>query len=224
MLDRFLAFTMTEMTFNEVFFRTIISLFLGLCIAGVYMFRNIYNKNFVITLALMPAIIHAIIMLVNGNIGTGVAVMGAFSLVRFRSVPGTSKEITGIILSMAAGLAVGAGFIGYSILFTVVICAMILLYTVLPIGDSKPSTRSLKVTVPEDLDYPTAFTDIFAEYCRKISLERVRTINLGSLYELHYIITLKDQNKEKDLLDKIRERNSNLNILCGRVSINREEL
>jgi hypothetical protein len=200
------------------------SLVVGVLTALVHTFHQVSNRNFVITLALLPVIIQSIIMLVNGSVGTGIAVMGAFSLIRFRSVPGTAREIAGIFLAMALGLATGTGHIWYAIVFALGINGMLLLFSAIHFGEPKAPLKSLKIVVPEDMDYPVIFNDIFSEYTQKTSLERVRTVNLGSLYELQYTIVLKDQQKEKEFLDSIRQRNSNLEVSCSRAALNREEL
>ncbi|QQO09407.1 DUF4956 domain-containing protein [Breznakiella homolactica] len=200
------------------------SLVLGVVIAVVYMYRNIYSKSFVITLALLPAMVQAVILMVNGNLGVGVAVMGAFSLVRFRSIPGSASEITSIFFAMAVGLATGMGFIGYAVIFTVVISVVMLLYSVVRFGEGNQSQRTLRIVIPEDLDYTGLFDDLFSEFTKKATLERVQTTNLGSLYELRYTITLTDPKREKELIDKIRQRNGNLNISCTRVATGKEEL
>ncbi|MDR2070427.1 MAG: DUF4956 domain-containing protein, partial [Treponema sp.] len=161
---------------------------------------------------------------VNGQVGTGIAVMGAFSLVRFRSVPGTAKEITSIFLAMALGLAAGTGYIWYAVIFTVVINGMILVFSVIGFGEAGVLARNLKIIIPENKDYTSMFNDLFAEYTKEAKLEKVRTVNLGSLYELQYAIVLTDYKKEKELIDKIRTRNSNLEISCSRSVMTREEL
>lgn len=138
-----------------------VSISLGLVIAFGYMYKNKYSKSFVITLALLPAIVQVVIMLVNGNIGTGVAVMGAFSLVRFRSIPGSAKEIGIIFLAMAVGLAVGIGFIAIAVVFTVIITLLLVLFTASKFGESRKATKELKITIPENLNYNGLFDDIF---------------------------------------------------------------
>jgi uncharacterized membrane protein YhiD involved in acid resistance len=213
-----------DMTGTVIVMCTITSLFAGVVTAAVYTFRHVSNKNFVVTLALLPVIVQSIIMLVNGQVGTGIAVMGAFSLVRFRSVPGTAKEITSIFLAMALGLATGTGYIWYAVIFTVVINSMILFFYAVSFGEGGTQVRNLKIIIPENKDYTSIFNDLFAEYTKNVRLERVRTVNLGSLYELQYSIVLKDQQKEKEFIDKIRSRNSNLEISCSRAIVSREEL
>ena len=190
------------------------SLVLGLVMALTYMFRTRYTKSFVVTLALLPAVVCVVIMLVNGNVGAGVAVAGAFSLVRFRSVPGTAKEICTLFLAMGAGLIAGMGYLGFAALFTIVMCAAFLAYNCLDLGTGKNTVRykTLNVTIPEDLDYTGVFDDIFTEYTQTCDLIRVKTTNMGSMFRLTYNITLRDAAKEKEMIDKLRCRNGNLEI------------
>lgn len=191
-----------------------VSLLLGIALAVCYMYRSRYTKSFLATLALLPGVVCVVIMMVNGNIGAGVAVAGTFSLVRFRSVPGTAREITMVFLAMGAGLICGMGYLGYGALFTLIMCVMVLLYSSFDLGVKKNAARhkTLRITIPEDLDYTGVFDDIFAEYTSAYSLTAVKTTNLGSLFRLTYDITLKDAAKEKELIDKIRCRNGNLEI------------
>ena len=190
------------------------ALVLGLLMAFAYLFRARYTKSFVVTLALLPAMVCVVIMMVNGNVGTGVAVAGAFSLVRFRSVPGTAKEICMLFLSMGTGLIVGMGYLGFAVLFTVVLCAVFLLYNRLDFGAEKnaASYQSLSVTIPEDLDYTGAFDDIFQTYTSAFELVQVKTTNMGSMFRLTYHITLRDPAKGKEMIDQLRCRNGNLEI------------
>ena len=201
-----------------------VALLLGIVIACIYMYRNTYTKSFVITLALLPAMVQTVIMLANGNLGVGVAVMGTFSLVRFRSVPGSANEICAIFFAMAVGLATGMGLVFYAIAFTAIIGIAMLLYHTLRFGEGSANRRLLKIIIPEDLDYTDVFTDIFAKYTRTYRLERIQTTNLGSLFELRYTVMLKDVRQEKEMLDQIRQRNGNLNITCSRSASSREEM
>jgi uncharacterized membrane protein YhiD involved in acid resistance len=194
------------------------SLLMGSLTGLVHRFRNSSNGNFILTLSIMPFIVQCIIMVVNGNVGTGIAVMGAFTLVRFRSVPGTAREIASIFLSMAIGLLTGAGHYLFAILFTLIANGFIVLFVAFRLGSSSGGTRFLTIAIPEDLDYTSAFDDIFAEYCRSAMLEQARTANLGTLFELRYTVTMKDLKREKEFLDKIRMRNSNLYIHCSRTN------
>lgn len=203
---------------------TIVSLLCGLWIGFVYMYRNVYHKGFVITVVLMPAIVQVVIMMVNGNLGTGVAVVGAFSLVRFRSVAGGAREISTIFLSMAIGLATGMGYLVFAAIIAIIIGgASILLYRS-DFASPKLLEKELKITIPETLDYEGVFDDIFQHYTTKQELLKVKTTNMGSMYELHYHIHLRKDIVEKEMIDELRCRNGNLNIICGRLPVNKEEL
>ncbi len=190
-----------------------ISLILGLIIAFTHMKTSKYTKNFVITLAILPALVQVVIIMVNGNLGTSVAVLGAFSLVKFRSLPGNSKEITSIFLSMAIGLSIGMGEIVFAIIFTIFICAILFILSFTKFGESKEITKILKITIPEDLDYTKVFDDIFQKYAKETDLEQVKTTNMGSMFELKYKIKLQKNINEKEFIDDIRCRNGNLTIL-----------
>ena len=194
------------------------ALALGLVMAFAYMYRTRYTKSFVITLALLPAVVCVVIMLVNGNVGTGVAVAGAFSLVRFRSVPGTAKEIGTLFLAMGAGLIAGMGYLGFAVLFTLVMCVMFVLYNCLDFGAKKNAAtfKTFTITIPEDLDYSGVFDDIFAEYTRSHDLIRVKTTNMGSMFKLTYNVELTDGTREKEMIDKLRCRNGNLEIAVSK--------
>jgi len=218
--------TAASLTSGEFLVCSLVSLLLGLVIAFVYMFRHRYNKNFVITLALLPFIVQMVIALVNGNIGAGIAVMGVFNLVRFRSIPGTAKDIGSVFLAMAIGLATGMGYITLAVLFTVIASAAQIVYVLSPLGRQRDAgvEKTLKVTIPEDLDYCDIFDDLFVDFTSAVELVNVKTTNMGSLYQLEYRITLKDPRAEKRLLDQIRCRNGNLTVSCGRPLVERESL
>lgn len=203
---------------------TAVSLVLGLLIAGVFMYRNTYTKGFTVTLALMPAIVQMVIMLVNGNLGTGVAVMGAFSLVRFRSVPGRAEEISSIFQAMAVGLATGMGYIGIAILFVLIVGGAGILLSTSRFGQQNGDIRVLRITIPESLDYTTVFDGLFEQYLKKWDLKQVKTTNMGSLYKLDYEVSLKNSKEEKKLIDDLRCRNGNLEIFLGRPLSGKEEL
>lgn len=202
------------------------SLVMGLVMAFAYMYRTRYTKSFVITLALLPAVVCVVIMLVNGNIGTGVAVAGAFSLVRFRSVPGTAKEICMLFLAMGAGLIAGMGYIGFAVLFTVVMCVAFMVYNALDLGSKKNSEtyKTIRITIPEDLDYTGIFDDIFGEYTLAHDLNCVKSTNMGSMFKLTYNVTLRDITKEKEMIDKLRCRNGNLEITVSKQENHSSEL
>lgn len=195
-----------------------VSLAVGLIMAFAYMYRTRYTKSFVITLALLPAVVCVVIMLVNGNVGTGVAVAGAFSLVRFRSVPGTAKEICALFLAMGTGLIAGMGYLGFAVLFAILMCAMFVLYNRLDFGSKKNSEifKTFTITIPEDLDYSGVFNDIFAEFTVKHELVRVKSTNMGSMFKLTYDVILSKPAREKEMIDKIRCRNGNLEITVSK--------
>ncbi len=194
------------------------ALVLGLILALAYMYRSRYTKSFIVTLALLPAVVCVVIMMVNGNIGAGVAVAGAFSLVRFRSVPGTAKEITMLFLAMGAGLIAGMGYLAFAVLFTLILCGISLVYNRLDLGTKRSAAihKTLNITIPEDLDYTGVFEEILQKYCLSWELVRVKTTNMGSLFRLTYDLTLKDPGLEKDMIDDLRCRNGNLEISLSR--------
>ena len=202
------------------------SLVLGLVMALTYMYRTRYTKSFVVTLALLPAVVCIVIMMVNGNVGAGVAVAGAFSLVRFRSVPGTAKEICTLFLAMGAGLIVGMGYLGFAALFTIVMCVMFVVYNHLDLGSNKNAAtyKNLRVTIPEDLDYTGVFDDIFKTYATSFELVSVKSTNMGSMFKLTYNIALRDVAKEKEMIDQIRCRNGNLEITVSKQETTVSEL
>ncbi len=196
---------------------TIASLILGIVIAFAFNFKQKKTKSFMMTLALLPVIVQVVIMLVNGNIGTGVAVMGAFSLVRFRSVPGSAMDICAIFLSMAVGLATGTAHLGLAVCLALSVSLLNIIYTILPIGNKGTTEKELNITIPESLDYTNVFDDIFEKYLVRFELVNVKTTNMGSLYKLKYKIILKNGVNEKQLIDELRCRNGNLEIMCSRI-------
>lgn len=202
------------------------SLLIGLLLALAYGYRTRYTKTFVVTLALLPAVVCVVIMMVNGNVGTGVAVAGAFSLVRFRSVPGTAKEIGILFLAMGTGLITGMGYLGFAFLFTVILCTMSMLYSRLDFGARKNAAlyKTFHITIPEDLDYTGVFEALFPEYAASWELVQVKTTNMGSLFRLTYHLTLRSANVEKELIDKLRCRNGNLEITVSKQETTVSEL
>ena len=151
-------------------------------------------------------------MMVNGNVGTGVAVAGAFGLVRFRSAQGTAREICAIFIAMGAGLIAGMGYLAYALLFSLLMGAALMLCTRFNFGINRGLHRTMHITIPEDLDYAGVFDDIFEEYTTKHELTQVKTTNMGSLFRLTYDMTLRQPNCEKEMIDKLRCRNGNLEI------------
>lgn len=194
------------------------SLLIGLLLATVHTYKSRYTKSFVITLALLPSVVCVVIMMVNGNVGAGVAVAGAFGLVRFRSVPGTAKEIGSIFLAMCTGLAAGMGYLAYALLFAIIISLANIIYNYTGLGGREKSAgeRILRVTIPEDLDYSDMLDDLLREFTKDWELLSVRTTNMGSLFKLTYQLTLKNSGDEKKFIDEIRCRNGNLEISSSR--------
>lgn len=194
------------------------ALLIGVILAFSHMYRSHYTKSFVLTLALLPAVVCVVIMTVNGNVGAGVAVAGAFSLVRFRSVPGNAKEITMLFLGMGAGLIAGMGYLGFALLFAVIMCAFSILYNHLDLGTKKNAAlyKTLHITIPEDLHYTGVFEEILSAYTTSCELVRVKTTNMGSLFRLTYDLTLRDAALEKEMIDKLRCRNGNLEITVSK--------
>lgn len=204
----------------------VVSLMIGAFITWVYTYKSRYTASFAITLAMLPAVVCIVIMMINGNVGAGVAVSGAFSLVRFRSVPGTAKEIGTIFLAMAAGLIAGMGYLGFAVLFSLIMGLVMLMLNITGFGTHKKATndKTLKITIPEDLNYGEVFDDLFEQYLTHCEVIAVKTSNMGSLYKLTYHITLKDQKQEKKFIDELRCRNGNLEISIMQQEVNVNEL
>lgn len=206
----------TELTLTSFLICTGVSLLLGMGTALVAGYHSRSTQSLAVTLAILPAVVQAVIMLVNGSIGAGIAVAGAFSLVRFRSAPGTAREIAAIFLAMAIGLATGMGYVGLAALLFLILAGAMLALTVLRFGQKEDAGRILKITIPEDLDYDGLFDDLFERYTTAHTLEKVKTTNMGTLYELRYRITLRQEPVPKVFLDELRCRNGNLSITCCR--------
>jgi len=216
--------TTVTLTTQSVIFCTAASLILGVIATYIHMYKNTYTKNFVITLALLPAMVQIVIMLVNGNLGTGIAVLGAFSLVRFRSVPGSAREIGSIFFAMAIGLSTGMGYISFAVIFLIIIGITTLLLSLTKFGEKKDNTKELKITIPENLDYNDIFNDLFSTYTKNCELIQVKTTNMGSLFELQYRFALINPATEKEFIDKLRCRNGNLTISCRHTIVRSDEL
>jgi hypothetical protein len=210
--------------FGTLLLCTVCSLVLGFAVAMAYMFRNPYSKSLAVTLVLIPATVQIIIMLVNGNIGAGVAVAGAFSLVRFRSLPGNARDIGHLFFAMALGFVTGMGYLFYAFVFLVLIGGVSLLLAQLHFGQGASDGRVLRITIPEDMDYDGLFDEVFTKHTRSAELEKVKTTNMGSLYELTYLVRLKSAAMPKAFIDELRCRNGNLNILLSREQRGGEEL
>lgn len=210
--------TMVNMDIFKFSICVVTSLLVGIFIAYLYMYKTKYTKSFVVTLVTLPSVISVVIMMVNGNVGAGVAVAGAFSLVRFRSVPGTAREIGVIFQAMGAGLAIGMGYLGHSILFVIFISIVNLILTKSSFGDADSCSRSMIITIPENLDYTGVFDDLFEKYTSECNLKSVKTTNMGSMFKISYDVILKDAKIEKHFIDDLRCRNGNLEIVLAKQS------
>ncbi|WP_455582466.1 DUF4956 domain-containing protein [Dysosmobacter sp.] len=197
------------------------SLAIGWALTVMYLYKSRCTKSFAAALALLPAVVCVVIMMVNGNVGTGVAVAGAFSLVRFRSAPGTAREIGALFVAMGARLLCGMGYLAYAALFALLLSGVSMLYSRLDFGAARQAGRCkiLHITIPEDLDYTGVFDDLFRAYTTGWELTQVKTTNMGSLFRLTYELTLRSPSVEKDFVDQLRCRNGNLEI-----SVSRQEL
>ena len=219
MFDSIITSGLTPTSF---FLCTAVSILLGVLTAAVFSFRSSFSKSFVVTLAIIPPIVQVIIMMVSGSIGAGVAVAGTFSLIRFRSEAGTARQIGAIFLAVALGIADAMGYIALSAVFFLIIAAVYLILTLTPFGNRSAAQRDLRITIPESLDYEGVFDDLFDKYTASRTLERVKTTNMGTLYELRYTVSMKDAKQIKAFMDEIRTRNGNLTVLCGRVGTESE--
>ena len=200
------------------------SIICGLIISLVYKHCEHASRSFLMTLALLPAIVQMVIMMVNGNLGVGVAVAGSFSLVKFRSLPGKASDILVIFLSMAVGLCTGMGYVVFAMALSIILCMILLVFAKTSILATDTSYRNLRIIIPEDLDYTDVFKDIFRKYTKKAEIQSVRTMNLGTMYQITYNVELNDVMKEKEMLDAIRVRNGNLAIVCGNTPTQEVEL
>lgn len=226
MLDSLLGSTFTSVfgtsdslvsgvTSAEFLLCCVASIVLGAIAAAVYMFRHNYSKSFVVTLAVLPLIVQMVITLVNGNLGAGIAVMGVFNLVRFRSIPGSAKDIGSVFFAMAIGLATGMGFIALAVLFTLIVSAANVAYALSPFGKQSEPAKLLTISVPEDLNFNGVFDDVLERFTSKCELMEIRTTNMGSLYQLKYSVQIKNPGEEKQMMDEIRCLNGNLKVMLG---------
>lgn len=215
MLDSlFTVATSTELTFTNAIVTIFLSILLGGIISFTYMKTNPtgYSQSFTLTMVLLPVIIAIIILLIGSNVARAFSLAGAFSIIRFRSAPGDPKDITFVLFTMASGLACGVGSFGYAVLFTLILCVLMVILNRTKFGVRKTSQKTLKVTIPESLGYEEAFAEVFNKYNVEYELKKIRTTELGSLYELVYSVTLGEAVNQKDFLDAIRTRNGNLDL------------
>lgn len=188
---------------------------LGLVIALTYKLTTRASKDFLITLAILPILVSVVMIMINGSLGTSIAVLGAFSLIRFRSMPGSAKELLSVFFAMAIGLALGMGHIFFAAVFTVIVAVLMLIYGKLPLFSKGRTEQILKITIPEDLDYTNVFDEEFKKFTTEHRLMKTKTINMGSLYKISYLVTLRANANEKEFLDAIRVKNCNLQVLLS---------
>ncbi len=213
MLNSVFSNITTDLGIGSILFCSLSSVILGIIIALVHKYTSKYSKNFLITLAVLPILVEIVIIMVNGNLGTSVAIVGAFSLVRFRSIPGTSKEILSVFFAMAIGLILGMGYIIFAIIMTILVSVFMVVLSKVKLLDKNVYEKILRITIPEDLDYTSVFDDLFNKYLNSYSLDSVKTTNMGSLFELSYKINMKKDINEKKFIDDLRVRNGNLKIM-----------
>lgn len=192
-----------------------VALVLGVVIAITHMKTSQTTKGFLTTLATLPLLVMAVMIMINGNLGTSIAILGAFSLIRFRSIQGQAKDLLSVFFAMMVGLACGMGHILFAAVITVIAVIAILIFSYTNFLEPNQKQRVLKIVVPEDLDYEEVFDEIFAKYTSRAKLIRMKTMNMGSLYKLTYDVTMKNGVKEKDFLDEIRVKNCNLKVLLS---------
>ncbi|MDF2722054.1 MAG: hypothetical protein K0Q59_1729 [Paenibacillus sp.] len=202
-----------ELTVTHALLTFFVSILLGGIISLTYMrTQTAYSHSFTLTMMVLPTIVAIIILLIGSNIARAFSLAGAFSIIRFRSAPGDSKDISYVLFSMAAGLGCGVGAYGYAVLFTLFLCGLMFVLKAVKFGTSKDMMKQLKITIPENLGYEEAFDEIFKMYEIDYELKKVRTTELGSLYEVIYAIKLGPKTNQKELLDAVRTRNGNLDI------------
>ena len=212
------------LSITQVLACTAASIVCGMIIALAYRYTEHPSRNFLISVVILPAVVQMIILMVNGNLGVGVAVAGSFSLVRFRSLPGKASDIVIIFLAMGAGLMTGMGYIWLAVCCALLISLLFVMAARIPVFDEDQSVRSLRITIPEDLDYTTVFDDLMEKYTTSSRLVSSKTVNLGTMYQLTYEIRLKDEKAEKTMIDELRTRNGNLSIACGHQAAAAQEL
>ncbi len=192
-----------------------VGIILGIIISLVHKYTSRCSKDFLITLATLPILVSVVMIMINGSLGTSIAILGAFSLIRFRSMPGSAKELLSVFFAMAIGLALGMGHVFFASVFTAIVSIMILIFNKLPMFSGGKTEQILKITIPEDLDYTNVFKDEFEKYTSRHRLLKSKTINMGSLYKVSYYVTLKGNVNEKEFLDAIRTKNCNLQVLLS---------
>ncbi len=210
----------------DIFLCLGVALVAGIVFSLLCCIKSKSSKSFLVTTSLLPFVVSLIIILVNGNIGAGVAIAGAFGLVRFRSQPGSAKEICIIFISMASGLAFGMGYLAYGAIFLIVCGVILLVLEFLHLFDKKYDAKEkiIRITIPEDLDYTEVFDEVLKKYTKSYEILKVKTVNMGSMFKIYYHVILKNPSEEKQLLDDIRIRNGNLEVSIERMEFSKSEL
>ena len=207
-----------SLTLGQFILAITASMVMGLILSIVFMYKNTYTKSFICALVLLPAVESVVIMLVNDNLGVGLSVAGSFALIRFRSVKGNARELVAVFIAMTIGIICGTGYVGLAGVFTLLLSAVMLALTVSGFGQVSENRKYLKITIPEDLDYYELFDDLMEKYTKEWELSRVKTTNMGTLYELWYDVILKDEKQTKEFMDALRCRNGNLRVMFGRIA------
>ena len=224
MLNSILSSAVAEISVSDALICIFAAIILGIIISLVHRFTTKATSNFLVTLSILPLLISVVIFLINGNLGTSLAVAGAFSLIRFRSMPGNSKEILSVFWAMAVGLAVGMGYIFYASIITLIVAIFVIIYNKVMANKSEKNDRKLKIVIPENLDYEEVFKDLLEKYTNKYEIQKVKTTNMGSMYEINYKVNLKSGIDVKKFMDEIRIRNGNMLVMLERIDISEEEL
>lgn len=215
--------TATGMSIPTALISALAALALGVVIAFTHKkTARQTTKSFLVTLAVLPLLVMAVMIMINGNLGTSIAILGAFSLIRFRSVRGDARELLGIFFTMMVGLALGMGHLLFAVVMTAIAVIAIVIFSNTKMFEPNKNNRALKIVIPEDLDYEDVFSEIFKKYTKSAELVQTKTMNMGSLYKLTYDITLKHGVREKDFLDAIRVKNCNLKVLLSQPELEKE--
>ncbi len=223
MFENILNSSQSTLTITQAALCLSCALICGLLIAFTYLKSGRHTKSFAITLVLLPILVQIVIMMVNGNLGTGVAVLGAFSLIRFRSVAGKAQDICTIFFAMVIGLAIGAGYVTFALVVTVIICAIYFVLAKSKFANGNSHEKEISITIPEDLNYSEVFDDVFKTYTTSYELVKVKTTNLGSMFKITYKVVMKDLQSEKKLIDDLRCRNGNLTIVVAKEGLAKQE-
>ena len=223
MLNSLFSSATSNIEITSILICTLVSIILGICVAITHKLTSKYTKNFLITLATLPVLVQTIIIMVNGNLGTSIATVGAFSLVRFRSMPGTSKEMISVFFAMAIGLMTGMGYVILAAIVTIIVSIITILLYRIKLFDTNKQEKILRITIPENLDYTNMFDDIFKKYTKEVDLEQVKTTDMGSLFDLCYRVILNSNINEKEFIDEIRVKNGNLKVMLSH-EINQMEM